>query len=137
MLEIPDEDLITAQKTLVEKNLPLPFEVLVHAWFDLAAGYPPAVIHREYFHTLGAFRAGPPVPEFEELMARYVVETDAQNLTELGKQIDRLAYEEALSVFLCCPMALVAANRYVKFTGHAATLEQVFADPQGVGYRGA
>jgi peptide/nickel transport system substrate-binding protein len=87
------------------------------------APHPPAVIHREYFHTLGAFRAGPPVPEFEELMARSVVETDAQKLTDLGKQIDRLVYDDALSVFLCCPMALVAVNRYVKFTGHAATLE--------------
>ena len=67
-INIPDEDLIAAQKTLAEKNLPLPFDILVHAWFDLAAGYPPAVIHREYFHTLGAFRAGPPVPEFEELI---------------------------------------------------------------------
>lgn len=122
-IDIPDEDLLAAQKTLVEKNLALPFDVLVHAWFDLAAGYPPAVIHREYFHSLGAFRAGPLVPEFEELMARSVVETDAEKLTELGKQIDRLAYDEALSVFLCCPMALVAVNRYVKFTGHAATLE--------------
>ena len=122
-INIPDEDLIAAQKTLVEKNLPLPFDVLAHAWFDLAAGYPPAVIHREYFHTLGAFRAGPPVPEFEELIARSVVETDAEKLTELGKQIDRLVYDEALSIFLCCPMALVAVNRYVKFTGHAATLE--------------
>jgi peptide/nickel transport system substrate-binding protein len=57
------------------------------------------------------------VPEFEELMARSVVDTDAHKLTELGKQIDRLVYDEALSVFLCCPMALVAVNRYVKFTG--------------------
>jgi peptide/nickel transport system substrate-binding protein len=122
-IDIPDEDLIAAQKTLVEKNLPLPFDVLVHAWFDLAAGYPPAVIHREYFHSLGAFRAGPPLPEFEELMARSVVETDAEKLTKLGKQIDRLVYDEALSVFLCCPMALVAVNEHVKFTGHAATLE--------------
>jgi peptide/nickel transport system substrate-binding protein len=119
---IPDEVLVV-QKTLVEKNLPLPFDVLVHAWFDLAAGYPPAVIHREYFHALGAFRAGPPVPEFEELMGRSVVETDAEKLTKLGKQIDRLVYDEAPSVFLCCPMALVGVNRYVKFTGHAATLE--------------
>jgi len=122
-ITIPDEDLIAAQKTLVEKNLPLPFDILVHAWFDLAAGYPPAVIHREYFHSLGAFRAGPPVPEFEDLMASSVVETDAEKLTELGKQIDRLVYDEALSVFLCCPMALVAVNNHVKFTGHAATLE--------------
>ena len=123
MVAIPYEGLLAAQKALVEKNLPLPFDVLVHAWFDLAAGYPPAVIHREYFHTLGAFRAGPPVPEFDDLMARSVVETDAHKLTELGKQIDKLAYDEALNVFLCCPMALVAVNRYVEFTGHAATLE--------------
>ena len=122
-IDIPDEDLIAAQKTLVEKNLPLPFDVLVHAWFDLAAGYPPAVIHREYFHSLGAFRAGPPLPEFEELMARSVVETDAEKLTDLGKEVDRLVYDEALCVFLCCPMALVAVNKHVKFTGHAATLE--------------
>lgn len=123
MISIPDEDLVSAQKTLVEKNLPLPFDVLVHAWFDLASGYPPAVIHREYFHSLGAFRAGPPLPEFEDLMSRSVVETDAQKLTELGKQIDRLVYDEALSIFLCCPMALVAVNKHVEFTGHAATLE--------------
>jgi peptide/nickel transport system substrate-binding protein len=122
-INIPDEDLIAAQKTLVEKNPPLPFDVLAHAWFDLAAGYPPAVIHREYFHSLGAFRAGPPVPEFEDLMARSVVENDAEKLTEFGKQIDRLVYDEALSVFGCCPMAIVAVNRHVKFTGRAATLE--------------
>jgi peptide/nickel transport system substrate-binding protein len=123
MIETPDEDLIAAHKTLVEKNLPLPFDVLVHAWFGLTAGYPPAVIHREYFHSLGAFRAGPPAPEFDELIARSVVETDAEKLTELAKEIGRLVYDEALSVFLCCPLALVAVNRYVKFTGHAATLE--------------
>ena len=123
MIPIPDEDLVSAQRALVEKSLPLPFDVLVHAWFDLAAGYPPAVIHREYFHSLGAFRAGPPLPEFEELMGRSVVETDAGKLGELGKQIDKLVYDEALSVFLCCPMALVAVNNHVKFSGHAATLE--------------
>ena len=59
----------------------------------------------------------------QELMDRYVAETDADRLGELGKQIDKLVYDEALSVFLCCPMALVAVNNHVKFTGHAATLE--------------
>ncbi|HET7480119.1 MAG TPA: ABC transporter substrate-binding protein [Rubrobacteraceae bacterium] len=123
LISIPDDQLLAAQKTLIEKNLPLEFDVLVHAWFDLAAGYPPAVIHREYFHSLGAFRAGPPIPEFEDLFGRSVVETDGERLTELGKQIDRLVYDEALSVFLCCPMALFAVNKHVRFTGHAATLE--------------
>lgn len=123
LVEIPDEDLLAAQRALAEKNLPLPFDVLVHAWFDLAAGYPPAVIHREYFHSGGAFRAGPVLPPFEELMARSVVETDPKELGEIGKQLDRLVHDEALNVFLCCPQALVAVNRHVEFTGHAATLE--------------
>ena len=63
------------------------------------------------------------MPEFDGLIARSVVETSAEKLTEVTRQIDRLVYNEALSVFLCCPMALVAVNRYVKFTGYAATLE--------------
>nr|WP_269479216.1 ABC transporter substrate-binding protein [Rubrobacter xylanophilus] len=123
LVRIPQERLVAAQKRLVEKRLPLPFDVLVHAWFDLAAGYPPAVIHREYFHSLGAFRAGPPVPQFEELFARSLAQTDARRLGALAREIDRLVYDEALSVFLCCPQALVAANRHVSFTGHAATFE--------------
>ncbi len=63
------------------------------------------------------------MPEFDELIARSVVETSAEKLTEVTRQIDRLGYNEALSVFLCCPMALVAVNEHVKFTGHAAALE--------------
>jgi peptide/nickel transport system substrate-binding protein len=128
VIHIPDEDLLSAQRMLVEKNLELPFDVLVHAWFDLAAGYPPAVIHREYFHSAGAFRAGPPLQEFDDLMAASVNEKEAPKLTELGKQIDKLVHDEALNVFLCCPQALVAVNNHVNFTGHAATLELAETD---------
>ncbi|MGI8649564.1 MAG: ABC transporter substrate-binding protein, partial [Rubrobacter sp.] len=123
LVSVPDEGLAAAQKALVEKKIPQNFDVLVHAWFDLAAGYPPAVIHREYYHSGGAFRLGPPLVEFESLMSRSVIETDAQKLGDLGRDLDRLTHREALSVFLCCPMALVAVNKHVKFTGHAATLE--------------
>ncbi len=38
--------------------------------------YPPAVIHSEYFHSGGAFRVGPVLPEFEDLMGRSIVETE-------------------------------------------------------------
>lgn len=123
LVPVADENLVAAQKALVEKKIPQNFDVLVHAWFDLAAGYPPAVIHREYYHSGGAFRLGPPIDEFESLMARSVIETDANRLGDLGRDIDRLTHREALSVFLCCPMALVAVNNHVNFTGHAATLE--------------
>ncbi len=123
LVSVPDEGLAAAQKALVEKKIPQHFDVLAHAWFDLAAGYPPAVIHREYYHSGGAFRLGPPIDEFEDLMGRSVVETDVEKLGDIGRDIDRLTHREALSIFLCCPMALVAVNRHVNFTGHAATLE--------------
>jgi hypothetical protein len=38
----------------------------------------------------------------------------------IGKELDRLVYDEALNVFLCCPQALVAVDKHVDFTGHAA-----------------
>ncbi len=123
LVSVPDEGLAAAQKALVEKKIPQHFDVLAHAWFDLAAGYPPAVIHREYHHSGGAFRLGSPLEMFEDLMGRSVVETNAGKLGDLGRDIDRLTHREALSVFLCCPMALVAVNNHVNFTGHAATLE--------------
>jgi peptide/nickel transport system substrate-binding protein len=109
---------------LVEKVLPLPFDVLVHAWFDLAADAPPAVLHREFFHATGAFRAGPPIAEFQELIGRFAVATDPGTLGELTADIDRFVYQQALCVFLCAPQALYAVNRHVAFDGYAATFEQ-------------
>jgi peptide/nickel transport system substrate-binding protein len=120
---IPAEDLLAAQHALVEKVMDLPFDVLVHAWFDLTSDAPAAFLHSWFYHSAGAFRAGPPIPEFEELMERYVVQTDPQKLNELDAEMDRLAYEEALSVFLCAPQALYAVNRHVNFVGHATTFE--------------
>jgi peptide/nickel transport system substrate-binding protein len=120
---IPAEDLLAAQHVLVEKVMDLPFDVLVHAWFDLTSDAPAAFLHSWFYYSMGAFRAGPPIPEFEELMERYVVQTDPQKLNELDAEMDRLAYEEALSIFLCAPQALYAVNRHVNFVGHATTFE--------------
>jgi ABC-type transport system substrate-binding protein len=123
VMVIPDEDLLAAQHTLVEKVLPLPFDVLVQPWFDLTSDAPPAVLHREFYHSGGALRAGPPVEEFEELMGRFVSERDLIKLAELAAEIDRFVYDQALSVFLCAPQALYAVNEHVKFVGYAATFE--------------
>lgn len=120
---IPAEQLLAAQHVLVEKVLPLPFDVLVHAWFDLASDAPPAVIHREFYHSTGAFRAGPPLDELEQLFGHFVTSTDMKQLTQAATEIDRYAYNQALSVFLCAPQALYAVNRHVKFVGYAATFE--------------
>ena len=120
---IPDEDLLAAQRTLVEKVMPLPFDVLVHAWIDLSSDAPPAFIHGSYFAGDGPFRAGPPIPEFEDLMASFAAEVDPGNQAELAQEIDRFVYDEALSVFLVAPQALYAVNRHVSFVGYAATFE--------------
>ena len=120
---IPDEDLLVAQHALVEKVMELPFDVLVHAWIDLNSDAPPAFIHGAYVAADGPFRAGPPVPGFEELMGRFATEIDAERQGEIAAEIDRYVYEEALSVFLVAPQALYAVNRHVNFVGHAATLE--------------
>ena len=120
---IPNEELLAAQHALVEKVLPLPFDVLIHAWFDLTSDAPPAVLHREYYHSGGAFRVGPPIPEFEDLMGQFVAETDPNKQAEIAKEIDRFVYDQALSVFLCAPQALYAVNRHVNFVGHATTFE--------------
>ena len=63
------------------------------------------------------------LPEFEVLMGRSVVETGPTKLGDLGKELDKLGYDEAPNVFQCCPQALVAVNEHVDFTGHTVTLE--------------
>jgi peptide/nickel transport system substrate-binding protein len=120
---IPPDQLLAAQHALVEKVLPLPFDLLVHAWFDLSADAPPAVLHREFFHSTGAFRTGPPIAELEQLLARFATATAPVAMGSLATDIDRLVYDQALSVFLCAPQALYAVNRHVAFDGYAATFE--------------
>ena len=128
---VPDEELLAAQRALVEKIMPLPFDVLVPPWIDLSSDAPPAFIHGAYFASDGPFRAGPPIPEFEDLMGRFAAEIDADRQAELATEIDRSVYDEALSVFLVAPQALYAVNRHVDFVGHAATFELAATEVTG------
>jgi ABC-type transport system substrate-binding protein len=120
---IPADQLLAAQHALIEKVLPLPFDVLVFAWLDLSSDAPPAFMHSQFFHTAGAFRAGPPIPQFDELMARFAAATDQRTLTAVTTDLDRFVYDQALGVFLCAPQALYAVNRHVAFEGYATTFE--------------
>jgi len=120
---IPESDLLAAQHSFVEKVIPAPFDVLLFAWFDLSSDAPAAFMHSWLYHSMGPFRAGPPVGEFEQLLAQYARQTDQRELNRLDQEMDRLAHEQALSLFLCAPQALYAVNRHVKFVGHAATFE--------------
>jgi peptide/nickel transport system substrate-binding protein len=121
--EIPEGEVLAAQHAFVQKVLPAPFDVLLFAWFDLTADAPAAFMHSWLYHSLGPFRAGPPIEEFEQLIGRYVQQTDGVELNRLDLEMERLAHEQALSLFLCAPQALYAVNRHVSFVGHATTFE--------------
>ena len=123
VVEIPENDLLAAQHAFVQKVLPAPFDVLLFAWFDLTSDAPAAFVHSSLYHSLGAFRAGPPIDEFERLMERYVRQTDGAELNRLDLEMERLAHDQALSLFLCAPQALYAVNRHVSFVAHATTFE--------------
>jgi hypothetical protein len=76
----------------------------------------PVAVHREFFGSDGAFRAGPELPEFDKLY------------TEMATQLDRYFFEEALALFLCAPKALYAVNKHVSFGPYRTTFELAEAE---------
>jgi len=94
---VADEQALAAVRALVEKKLELPWDLLVHAWFDLSSEAPPAAVHREFFGTDGAFRAGPRDERFDELFARMGVELDGAELVRVAEEIDRYCFDQALA----------------------------------------
>lgn len=132
VVAIPEEEMLAGARMLVEKKLAPPWDVLLHAWFDLSSEVPPAAVHREFFGADGAFRAGPPLPEFDVLYSELVTEVDEQRVAEAAARIDRHCHEECLALFLCAPQSLTAVNRHVRFTAYRTTFElaecQVDAD---------
>ena len=120
---VPQEKLLAGTRMLVEKKLVPPWDVLVFGWFDLSSEAPPAAVHREFFGSDGAFRAGPELPEFNRLYAEMAAQIDGQKLVKVAEQIDRYVYDEALALFLCAPQALYAVNKHVNFGPYRTTFE--------------
>lgn len=122
-LVVPPEKMLAGARALAEKKLPLPWDILITGWFDLSSEAPPAAVHREFFGTDGAFRAGPVLPEFDQLYQAMATQIDGQKLVQIAEQIDRYVYEECLALFLCAPKALYAVNKHVTFGPYRTTLE--------------
>jgi peptide/nickel transport system substrate-binding protein len=123
VIAVPEDAVLAGARALVEKKLDLPWDLLVHAWFDLSSEAPPAAVHREFFGRDGAFRAGPADDGFDELFGRMAVELDGERLVRIAEEIDRYCYEHALAVFLCAPQALYAVNNHVDFGPYRTTFE--------------
>ena len=123
LIVVPPEQLPAGARALVEKKLELPWHVLMHFWFDLSSEVPPAAVHREFFGSDGAFRAGPEVPQFDRPFASLAAETDPERVVPAAERLDELVFDEALGLFLCAPRALYAVNRHVRFAPYRTTFE--------------
>ena len=123
IIVVPQEQMLAGSRMLMEKKLPLPWDILIFGWFDLSSEAPPAAVHREFFGTDGAFRAGPELPEFNRLYAEMAAQIDGEKLVKVAEQIDRYVFEEALALFLCAPQALYAVNKHVSFGPYRTTFE--------------
>ena len=120
---VPEATAAAGARVLVENKLTASWDVLLFGWFDLSSEAPPAAVHREFFGLDGAFRAGPPVPEFDALFDEMKVQLDGERLVEVAERIDALCHEQALALFLCAPQALYAVNNHVSFGPYRTTFE--------------
>lgn len=125
---VPPEKMLAGARALAEKKLSLPWDMLITGWFDLSSEAPPAAVHREFFGSDGAFRAGPELPAFDELYTEMARQLDGSRLVQLAEQIDRYVFEEALALFLCAPKALYAVNKHVSFGPYRTTFELAEAE---------
>ncbi len=125
---VPPEKMLAGARALAEKKLSLPWDMLITGWFDLSSEAPPAAVHREFFGSDGAFRAGPELPAFDELYTEMARQLDGSKLVQLAEQIDRYVFEEALALFLCAPKALYAVNKHVSFGPYRTTFELAEAE---------
>ena len=123
VIVVPQEQMLAGSRMLMEKKLPLPWDILIFGWFDLSSEAPPAAVHREFFGTDGAFRAGPELPEFNRLYTEMAAQIDGEKLVKVAEHIDRYVFEEALALFLCAPQALYAVNKHVSFGPYRTTFE--------------
>lgn len=123
VIAVSDAELGPGTRALIEKKLELPWDLLVHAWFDLSSEAPPAAVHREFFGRDGAFRSGPVDAGFDELFAEMAVQLDGDRLVEVAERIDQHCYDQALALFLCAPQALYAVNNHVEFGPYRTTFE--------------
>ncbi|MDP9433813.1 MAG: ABC transporter substrate-binding protein [Actinomycetota bacterium] len=120
---VPDEAAPVGARVLVENKLPASWDVLLFGWFDLSSEAPPAAVHREFFGLDGAFRIGPPVPEFDTLFDEMKVQLDGERLVEVAERIDAMCFDQAFALFLCAPQALYAVNNHVSFGPYRTTFE--------------
>lgn len=123
VIAVPAAQMLAGARQLVEKKIAPGWDILIHGWFDLSSEAPPAAVHREFFGSDGAFRAGPELAAFDQLYGEMIVQLDGKKLVAVAEKIDKYVFDEALALFLCAPQALYAVNKQVKFGPYRTTFE--------------
>jgi len=119
---------LSGARALAEGRLVPAWDILLNFWFDISSEATPAMIHREFFGSDGAFRVGPELPEFNRLYVDMARQTEGAELVKKTEVIDRYTKEDALGLFLCSPQSLTAVNNHVKFKPYATTFELAEAE---------
>ncbi len=125
---VADENALSGARALAESKLVPPWDILLNFWFDISSEATPAMIHREFFGSDGAFRVGPALADFDRLYSDMARQTEPAQLIAKAEAIDRHTKEEALALFLCTPQSLTAVNNHVRFTPYATTFELAEAE---------
>jgi len=123
VINIPEGSEINWMRILAEKKLVPSWDILLANATALFYEDTPAFFHREFFGQSGALRAGPELPQFNQLFQQMAAEVDKRKRVEFAKEIDRYVFKEALALFLCVPQALYAVNKHVQFQPYRTTFE--------------
>jgi peptide/nickel transport system substrate-binding protein len=118
-----DSDALAGARALAEGKLVPPWDIFLNFWFDISSEATPAMIHREFFGSDGAFRVGPELPEFDKIYFEMARETNGPAMVKKAETMDRFTHDQALGLFLCSPQALTAVNNHVEFKPYATTFE--------------
>ena len=111
------------RRRLAEKKLPQPWDLLLIDQGAQLADSPPLEIQRAFVGKTGEFRAGPVVPQFEQIYHKLARQTSISSQARMAYRLDRLVYDEALALFICAPYSLYAINKEVEFDPYRTTFE--------------
>lgn len=117
------DEMLEARRRLAERTVLSEWDILIFEQTTQTADAPTLELHRAFVGETGEYRAGPIVPEFEELWAELTKETSQAKQGLTNNRVDKLIYDQALALFLYAPQALYAVNRHVDFKPYHTSFE--------------
>ncbi len=117
------QEVLDARRKALAERRPRGWDILLYEQSAQAVDSVTLEFHRAFVGESGEYRAGPVVPEFEELYGEFARAIDPHRQAHLARRIDRLVRDEALTLPLYAPEVLYAVNRHVHFTPYRTSFE--------------